>query len=410
MVLASQKGRQDGNPLRTGGTRHARWRWAWIAAAAGIAVVFGIVMLGRDGSQGPPAALRTETTPQPTQVPPADINPVAPTNEDVVTEEQRSAKQTPAAHVNQQAAAASPPSTSLVSPVDPAPTPRVQAPSNNPLQSPVAGQTPPPGLTPSSPSLQPWSSTLASGLDMIDQGQLVEGRQVLSRVLLDHGAALSPSDAELIRQKLAEANRSLVFSSRIIPGDPFSTGYTIQQGDLLSRIAPGYKIPYQLIEYVNGVDARRIRVGQKIKLVRGPLHVEVTKSAYRMDVFLGDDPAQRVYVRSFTVGLGEDNSTPVGTWVVRRGGKLANPAWTNPRTGQFFDANDPNNPIGEYWIGLEGADDHTRGLAGYGIHGTIDLGSIGRSASMGCVRMQPQDIELVYNMLVEGYSTVTIKP
>jgi lipoprotein-anchoring transpeptidase ErfK/SrfK len=245
---------------------------------------------------------------------------------------------------------------------------------------------------------------------MINQGQLVEGRQVLSRVLLDHGAALSPSDAELIRQKLAEANQSLVFSSRVVPGDPFSAGYTIQQGDLLSRIAPGYKIPYQLIEHVNGIDARRIRVGQKIKLVRGPLHVEVVKSAYRMDVFLGDDPAQRVYVRSFTVGLGEDNSTPVGTWVVRRGGKLANPAWTNPRTGQFFDANDPNNPIGEYWIGLEGADDRTRGLAGYGIHGTVDLTSIGRSASMGCVRMQPQDIELVYNMLVEGYSTVAVKP
>lgn len=407
MVLASQKGRQDASPLRTGRNPHARWRWAWIAAAAGIAVVFGIVMLRRDGSQGPPAALRTETTQQP--MPPADLNPATPASEDVVTERQRSAKQMPAADVNQPGVAAAP-SGASANPINPTPTPRAQAPSNNPLQSPVAGQTPPSGLAPASPPPQPWSSTLASGLDMIGQGRLVEGRQVLSRVLLDQGAALSSSDAELIRQKLAEANQSLVFSSRVIPDDPFSASYTIQQGDLLSRIAPGYKIPYQLIEYINGIDARRIRVGQKIKLVRGPLHVEVVKSAYRMDVFLGDDPAQRVYVRSFTVGLGEDNSTPVGTWVVRRGGKLANPAWTNPRTGQFFDANDPNNPIGEYWIGLEGADDHTRGLAGYGIHGTIDLTSVGRSASMGCVRMQPQDIELVYNMLVEGYSTVTIKP
>ena len=52
----------------------------------------------------------------------------------------------------------------------------------------------------------------------------------------------------------------------------------------------------------------------------------------------------------------------------------------------------------------------TRDLAGYGIHGTIEPDSIGRSESMGGIRMRPDDVALLYEVLTEGTSTVTIRP
>jgi lipoprotein-anchoring transpeptidase ErfK/SrfK len=124
-------------------------------------------------------------------------------------------------------------------------------------------------------------------------------------------------------------------------------------------------------------------------------------------VYIGEGP-ERVFVRTFAVGLGEYDSTPVGRFRVRQSSKLINPEWVNPRTGQRFLTDDPANPIGERWIGLEGVSESVRDLGGYGIHGTIEPQTIGHQASMGCIRMLPDDIELVYELLVETLSTVEI--
>jgi lipoprotein-anchoring transpeptidase ErfK/SrfK len=117
-----------------------------------------------------------------------------------------------------------------------------------------------------------------------------------------------------------------------------------------------------------------------------------------------------VYVRSFDVGLGEYGSTPTGLFRVRPASKAVNPAWANPRTGEQFDAEDPANPIGERWIGLEAVDEAIKDVVGYGIHGTVDPDSIGRERSMGCIRLRDDDIELLYEMLVEETSLVRIVP
>ena len=198
------------------------------------------------------------------------------------------------------------------------------------------------------------------------------------------------------------------------PNDPITETYTISPGDSLSRIAARQDLGthWKLIQRVNGIsNPSRIRVGQTLKLVRGPLHAVVRKGSYRLDLYHG--PAERredwVYIRSFDVGLGEGDSTPVGSFVVGDGSKLENPAWVNPRDGaERYNRNDPDNPVGEFWIGLQGLGDdaiHT----GYGLHGTIEPETIGTQASMGCVRMLPGDIELLYEMLGEGESIVVIE-
>ncbi|RME39135.1 MAG: L,D-transpeptidase, partial [Planctomycetota bacterium] len=43
-----------------------------------------------------------------------------------------------------------------------------------------------------------------------------------------------------------------------------------------------------------------------------------------------------------------------------------------------------------------------------GIHGTIEPDSIGRSVSLGCIRMHNEDVEEVYKYLVERHSTVVV--
>jgi lipoprotein-anchoring transpeptidase ErfK/SrfK len=190
--------------------------------------------------------------------------------------------------------------------------------------------------------------------------------------------------------------------------------YAIASGDAISRLPRKRElaIDWRLLKRVNGLtedDLTRLKVGQKIKLVRGPFHAVVNKSDYRLDIFSGspDEPENWVYIRSFKVGLGEGNGTPVGNFVVKS--RQVNPPWTNPRTGEKFSADDPKNPIGEYWVGWEGVG-ASAAFKGFGIHGTIDPSSVGQQKSMGCVRLLNEEVAMVYEFLTERISVVQVKP
>jgi len=219
-------------------------------------------------------------------------------------------------------------------------------------------------------------ATMRQGMGLITDGKYVEGRRMLSKLLWSQGSALDHRDADTIRRTLSSVNNSLVFSDRSLHDDPHAEVYVVQSGDLLSRIGRRYHMTYQLIEQINKVDARRIRVGQKLKVIKGPFHAVVTKSAFRMDLYLQETNGSMTYVRSFPVGVGKDDSTPTGAWICRSGGKLENPSWTHPRTSKYYAPNDPANPIGEHWIALQGVDSNTKGMKGYGIHGTVEPESI----------------------------------
>ncbi|MFI4917002.1 MAG: L,D-transpeptidase family protein [Phycisphaerales bacterium JB060] len=238
----------------------------------------------------------------------------------------------------------------------------------------------------------------------------IAAREYYNQALMHERA--TASDRASIRQQMQDLNQDLIFSPRVYPGDPFSTVYEVQGGDSLARIAQreGVATEYLLIQRVNRMsNPNSIYEGQKLKLVRGPFHAVVSKTAFRMDVYVGppDETDQWMYVRSFPVGLGEHDGTPVGAFTVRRHSKLIDPFWRNPRTGEEFAADDPQNPIGDHWIGLRGLG-QAETYSGYGIHGTIDPDSIGKEMSMGCVRMLPDDVALVYELLTENISQVHI--
>ena len=256
----------------------------------------------------------------------------------------------------------------------------------------------------------PVQDLLRQAATQTRDGDMVGARQTLTSVLV-HPAATG-EDREMARADLEALNDELIFGRRVYEGDPVAYQYEIGAGDTLERITAreGLAVDWRLIQRINGIaDVRRIQFGQKVKLVRGPFHGMVHKDDFRMDVYVGppDSPQDWLFVRSFPVGLGEGDSTPIGTYVVKENSKLIDPYWVNPRTGEPFKPEDPDNPIGERWIGLAGVGEYAVNT-GYGIHGTIDPDSIGKQMSMGCVRLGDEDVELVYELFEEQVSVVEI--
>ena len=94
--------------------------------------------------------------------------------------------------------------------------------------------------------------------------------------------------------------------------------------------------------------------------------------------------------------------TPVGE--LRAVNKVRDPAWRRPN-GTIIPPG-PRNPLGDRWIGLS--------KSGYGLHGTNDATSIGRTVSAGCIRHFPPHIHQLFDSAWVGmpviitYETVTV--
>lgn len=248
------------------------------------------------------------------------------------------------------------------------------------------------------------------GDQLIADGDLVGGRSVLSQLLFDTNLKLSAQDAMVIRNRLTEVNRDLVFSPDIYPDDPITEPYKVDT--LLGQIGVKFRVPYQILEIINNTTAPRLQADQTIKVLKGPLHARVIKHQFLMDIYAVAPDGLPVFICSFKVGLGKDDKTPVGSWKVSAASKVKNPGWRDDQTNRWYPPDDPENPIGEYWIAIEGTDDNTKHKRGFGIHGTTEPDSIGREASRGCIRLADEDIKLVFYMLTDHSqgSTVQIVP
>jgi lipoprotein-anchoring transpeptidase ErfK/SrfK len=98
---------------------------------------------------------------------------------------------------------------------------------------------------------------------------------------------------------------------------------------------------------------------------------------------------------------------PIGTWQIVKITILPWFRWDKAmllhgrRSGDFYNIPPgPRNEVGLVWIGLN--------KKGIGIHGTNNPGSIGRSASHGCIRLANWDALRVLNAVTQGV-TVEIK-
>lgn len=273
----------------------------------------------------------------------------------------------------------------------------------------------PPSSRPTSPGDDPTAgrvrndarsgnTSVERGRALYASGQAVEARKVLSDLLRQ---SLREDEAREVRSLLTRIADETIFGAKRAANDPLVEDYTVQSGDVLLNIGKKFGVPAEGLMLINGIkDARTLRAGQHLKVVRGPFHARISKSAFRLDIYLGD-----TYIRSYRVGLGTENGTPEGTWKVKN--RLSNPTYYPPASSnekRIIAADDPKNPLGEHWIGLEGASGGAVGREGYGIHGTIEPESIGKAVSMGCVRMLNEEVAVLFGLLTPGQSTVTIVP
>ncbi len=243
---------------------------------------------------------------------------------------------------------------------------------------------------------------LKQGRQAIMQKDYIKARQLLSDAV---SAGLTITEEKQARKLINQASDEWLFSKNIFENDPYCSRYKVQTGDMFATIGKKFKVPYQLLMKINGIhDAARLRAGQNLKVIQGPFQVKVKRSTYTMSVYLDD-----LLVRSYIVGLGAPGrQTPTGLWRVTPGRKQVNPAWDDVEEGKHYYPDDPENPLGERWIAIEGIEGDAVGRTGFGIHGTIKPHEIGKSASRGCIRLHNKDVEELYDLLQEGDTTVRV--
>jgi LysM repeat protein len=177
------------------------------------------------------------------------------------------------------------------------------------------------------------------------------------------------------------------------PQPHFLQPYELQSGDLLQRVAPKFSLSWQYLAKLNRIsDPSRIRAGQKLKVIKGPFSAFVDLSEFELTIH-----AHGFVVKRYSVGIGQDGSSPIGKFKVLE--KIPTPQYTDP-DGKVIAGGAPDNPLGPYWLDLGDS---------YGIHGTIDPTSIGKAESRGCIRMRNEEVAEVYDFLITG-SEVVIRP
>lgn len=114
-----------------------------------------------------------------------------------------------------------------------------------------------------------------------------------------------------------------------------------------------------------------------------------------------------VLVRTFPIGIGDEgNDTPVGNFKIIE--KIANPAWHVPQSikkerPELPDVVPPghNNPLGTHALRLS--------LGSYLIHGTNRPWAVGRRVTHGCIRLYPEDIPKLFQIVPKGMKVTIVR-
>ena len=239
--------------------------------------------------------------------------------------------------------------------------------------------------------------------ELINEHKIIKARELLNQYL-DINILSGSGVSESLISKAIEIGEKTILSGYVYDDDPLAERYRVKTGDMLVKIAKRCKVPYKLLCRINHIkNPRKLRVGQKIKIIYGPVHGKVIMHKLMLYLYLQD-----AIIASYRVGLGKNNKTPAGVWLVSD--KVFRPVYCDPDTGRTYAPDDPDNPTGGYWIRLRGVSGEAVGKTGFGIHGTNEPESIGRFMSKGCIRLGDGDIAEVFNMLNVGLSKIETIP
>jgi len=239
-----------------------------------------------------------------------------------------------------------------------------------------------------------FESQLSRGNSILLQGKessLLEGWTELSQA---HRLATNGILRTRVYDILNPMLKKNVFSLRMTP---LVERYNVQPGDNLTRIAERHQTTADAITRLSGLKSEVIQPRSRLRILGGKVKLFVDKSDFLLWVTLDG----RLLYQA-RVGLGRDNTTPVGEFSIEV--RQKNPTWFRPGSDPIGPG-DPRNVLGSRWLGFR----DTEQISGIGIHGTVDSDSIGRESSAGCIRMLKEDVEMVFDLAPRS-TTVVITP
>jgi L,D-transpeptidase ErfK/SrfK len=188
----------------------------------------------------------------------------------------------------------------------------------------------------------------------------------------------------------------------VVSGEKRSTITTGRES--LMEVARREGFGYEIVANSNrSVDPWSLKSGTKITLpsqvivphgsIAG-LNINLAELRLFHIIILKGGPYQ---VSVYPLGIGRaGRETPEGTSYVTI--KKQHPEWLVPESLRMQDPglpqvmpSGPQNPLGDYWLGLS--------KAGYGLHGTNRPFGVGRRVSNGCMRMYPEDIAVLFDQV-----------
>ncbi len=187
---------------------------------------------------------------------------------------------------------------------------------------------------------------------------------------------------------------------------PFLIGgmktYFLKNKETLLDIARRFDLGYNEISlYYKGVDPwlpprGRVYLVPTLWIVPSSKYRQIIINIPELRLYYFYGKEKRIY--TFPLGIGDEGwETPVGTARIIE--KRVHPTWHIPKS--LWDKYKvktippgPENPLGDYWMGLS--------IRGYGIHGTNSPWGVGRLVSHGCIRLYPEDIAVLFERVPIG--------
>ena len=186
----------------------------------------------------------------------------------------------------------------------------------------------------------------------------------------------------------------------------------IETGETLIEVARRAGVGYGTLIHANpGIDPWQPPEGVEILVPRAAIvpyqaQAGITVNLAEQRLYLIRAESDGYAIRSYPIGIGrEGHGTPTGQYRVVT--MIAAPSWTPPPSVRAERPDlpaiippGPDNPLGDYWIGLSS---HSIGL-----HGTNRPYGIGRQVSSGCIRLYPEHIRLLFRQAYIGMPVTII--
>ena len=180
--------------------------------------------------------------------------------------------------------------------------------------------------------------------------------------------------------------------------------YTIKKNETLIDISRRYNLAFPEV-MLNNPDIEDPWILEEGKTIKLPSR-HILPAGERRGIIINKGDLRAYFfgekntVHSFPIGIGRANwETPLGKALVV--GKKKNPYWTVPDSILEEEPHwpkvvkpGPDNPLGTRAIYLS--------IPGYLLHGTNKPWGVGMRVSHGCIRMYPEGVESLYDMVREN--------